>query len=201
MQNNKHRIGQWIVVASLSYQISVLIGFPPTWRSGPIDGLRWHFRLWTSRKRDRNPDRPLFVRYGIWALQSPAKGREFHDRWSYGKKKDELAYCTFFTKLFLILIIYHDVVLHHVPSSRPQHHHRYLVQSWCSGQLISNSQEDVVKALKLISPWWAMAIIKIHLTITSYKKISYTQISHWYYTEGFFLSLLLWDIDIYISAL
>jgi hypothetical protein len=67
--------------------------------------------------------------------------------------------------------------------------------------LISNSQEDVVKALKLISPWWAMAIIKIHLTITSYKKISYTQISHWYYTEGFFLSLLLWDIDIYISAL
>ena len=60
-------------------------------------------------------------------------------------------------------------MLHHVPCSRPQHHHRYLVQSWCSGQLISNSQEDVVKALKLISPWWAMAIIKIHLTITSYK--------------------------------
>lgn len=57
-------------------------------------------------------------------------------------------------RLYFLLraIIYHDVVLHHVPGSRPQHHHRYLVQSWCSGQLISNSQEDVVKALKLISP-------------------------------------------------
>ena len=102
----------------------------------------------------------------LWNIRSPksSKGPAISRPlicWGKDKQKDVM---TQKKKKRPLFVFYHDVMLHHVPRSRTQHHHGHFVEGPRSGQLISNSQEDVVKALQLISPRRTMAIIKVHLT-------------------------------------
>lgn len=89
-------------------------------------------------------------------------------------------------------LTYHDVMIDHIPSPRPQHQNRYFFDSFNSIKPPMNSLIYIIQSHNLVPPTWTVAIIEVDLNHVA--KLAIDLNRRWKLVLPGFLELWIWGL-------